>query len=52
MKLGGEALLSLKENQQLMVMKNLFGQENAAFSFCRTAIGASDFGIDAIWFCI
>ena len=28
-------------------MSNLFSKEKAGFSFCRTAIGASDFGLDA-----
>lgn len=45
--IGGEALLSLDEKQQIELMKNLFASENAGFSFCRTAIGASDFGLDA-----
>lgn len=45
--IGGEALLSLDEKQQKELMKNLFSPENAGFSFCRTAIGASDFGLDA-----
>lgn len=45
--IGGEALLSLASKQQKTVMENLFGSENAGFTFCRTAIGSSDFGIDA-----
>ncbi|MEM9337461.1 MAG: hypothetical protein AAGA66_01950 [Bacteroidota bacterium] len=45
--IGGEALLSLEEAQQKEVMENLFSVEKAGFTFCRTAIGASDFGIDA-----
>ena len=28
-------------------MENLFSKKGAGFSFCRTAVGASDFGIDA-----
>ncbi|WPR71135.1 hypothetical protein SLW70_14500 [Flavobacterium sp. NG2] len=45
--IGGEALLSLKKEQQQELMRNLFAADRAGFSFCRTAIGASDFGIDA-----
>lgn len=44
---GGEALASLKPAAQAEVMQNLFAQDNAGFTFCRTAIGASDFGLDA-----
>ena len=28
-------------------MQQLFSTDNAGFTFCRTAIGASDFGLDA-----
>ncbi|MDV7139191.1 hypothetical protein R3X28_09900 [Maribacter sp. TH_r10] len=45
--IGGEALMSLSEDQQNDVMKNLFDKNGANFTVCRTAIGASDFGIDA-----
>lgn len=45
--IGGEALLSLDAEKQKSLMKNLFGSAYAGFSFCRTAVGASDFGIDA-----
>lgn len=46
--IGGEALMSLPKKLQDEVMKNLFSAtEGAGFSFCRTAVGASDFGIDA-----
>ncbi|MDB2385426.1 hypothetical protein N9V96_03025, partial [Polaribacter sp.] len=45
--IGGEALMSLSEEQQNDIMKNLFNEDGANFTVCRTAIGASDFGIDA-----
>ncbi|WP_111707628.1 glycoside hydrolase family 30 protein [Lutibacter citreus] len=45
--IGGEALLSLPIEEQEELMNNLFSPNKANFSFCRTAIGASDFGIDA-----
>jgi glucosylceramidase len=45
--IGGEALMSLSEEQQNEVMQNLFARNGANFTLCRTAIGASDFGIDA-----
>ncbi|PQV50214.1 glucosylceramidase [Jejuia pallidilutea] len=45
--IGGEALMSLSEAQQNEIMKNLFDANGANFTVCRTAIGASDFGIDA-----
>ncbi|ANQ51166.2 hypothetical protein MY04_3822 [Flammeovirga sp. MY04] len=45
--IGGEALSSLSEEQQQEVMENLFHPKNAGFTFCRTAIGSSDFGLDA-----
>ncbi|MGY6648421.1 glycoside hydrolase family 30 protein [Wenyingzhuangia sp. IMCC45574] len=44
---GGEALLSLDKKGQKEVLENLFSKEKGAFTFCRTAIGASDFGLDA-----
>ena len=46
--IGGEALMSLPTKLQDEVMRNLFSvTEGAGFAFCRTAVGASDFGIDA-----
>jgi glucosylceramidase len=46
--IGGEALLSLPKDKQQEILRNLFDEkEGCGFSFCRTAIGASDFGIDA-----
>lgn len=45
--IGGEALMALPKEKQKEVMENLFGKKGAGFSFCRTAIGASDFGINA-----
>lgn len=45
--IGGEALMSLNEAQQNEIMKNLFDVNGANFTLCRTAVGASDFGIDA-----
>ncbi|NME68352.1 glycoside hydrolase family 30 protein [Flammeovirga aprica] len=45
--IGGEALLSLPQEKQDELMRNLFSADKAGFTFCRTAIGASDFGIDA-----
>ncbi len=44
---GGEALLALDKKGQKEVLGNLFSQDKGAFTFCRTAIGASDFGLDA-----
>ncbi|MCG9793116.1 glycoside hydrolase family 30 protein [Flavobacterium algicola] len=45
--LGGAALMSLPSKLQEEVSRNLFSEKDGGFSFCRTAIGASDFGIDA-----
>ena len=45
--IGGEALMSLPPKLQDEVMNNLFGKEEGNFAFCRTAVGASDFGFDA-----
>ena len=45
--IGGEALMSLGVEQRNEVMKNLFGSNAANFTVCRTAMGSSDFGIDA-----
>lgn len=44
---GGEALLSLPKEKQQEVMSHLFAANKAGFTFCRTAIGSSDFGLDA-----
>ncbi len=45
---GGEALLSLPKEKQQEIMRNLFDEKTGCgFNFCRTAIGASDFGLDA-----
>lgn len=45
--IGGLALMSLPKTEREKVMQNLFGNDNAHFTFCRTAIGASDFGASA-----
>ncbi len=45
--IGGIALSTLPESEQNEIMGNLFSPANAAFTFCRTAIGSSDFGADA-----
>ncbi len=45
--IGGEALAAISKAKKEALMKQLFSEEGAGFSFCRTAIGASDFGIDA-----
>ena len=46
--IGGEALMSLPNKLQDEVMKNLFNTtEGAGFAFCRTAVGSSDFGLNA-----
>lgn len=45
--IGGEALMSLSESKRNEVMKNLFAEDQVGLSYCRTAVGASDFGIDA-----
>jgi len=45
---GGEALLSLPKEKQQEILRNLFDEKmGCGFNFCRTAIGASDFGLDA-----
>jgi glucosylceramidase len=45
---GGEALLSLPKEKQQEILRNLFDEKSGCgFNFCRTAIGASDFGLDA-----
>ncbi|KAA3661358.1 MAG: hypothetical protein DWQ10_04705, partial [Calditrichaeota bacterium] len=45
--IGGEALAATSKEDKNALMKQLFSDEGAGFTFCRTAIGASDFGIDA-----
>jgi glucosylceramidase len=45
--IGALAVMSLPEDERAMVMANIFGENGAQFSFCRTAIGSSDFGVDA-----
>lgn len=45
--IGGVALMSIPKAEQEKVMANLFGKAGAQFPLCRTAIGASDFGVDA-----
>lgn len=46
--IGGVALMTLPKALQDEVMTNIFSvQHGAGFSFCRTAVGASDFGVDA-----
>lgn len=46
--IGGEAIMSLPNEERESVMQHMFSLKNGAgFSFCRTAVGASDFGIDA-----
>ncbi|MDP4227404.1 MAG: hypothetical protein Q8910_13580 [Bacteroidota bacterium] len=48
---GGEALLSLPKAKQQEILRNLFDEkEGCGFNFCRTAVGASDFGLDAYSF--
>lgn len=49
--IGGEALASLSDDQQQLLLNALFDvNSGSAFSFCRAAIGSSDFGIDAYSF--
>ncbi|WP_165876139.1 glycoside hydrolase family 30 protein [Mariniflexile fucanivorans] len=46
--IGGEALMTLPKAKQKEVAANLFNMNTGAkLNFCRTAVGASDFGIDA-----
>ena len=46
--IGGEALMSLPQELQDQVVSNLFSlNQGAELVFNRTAVGASDFGIDA-----
>ena len=45
---GGEAFVRLSESKQAELVDALFGVEHGAgLSFCRTAVGASDFAFDA-----
>jgi len=45
---GGEAFMSLPEAARKVVVKALFHpQAGAGLTLCRTAVGASDFGLDA-----
>lgn len=45
--IGGVALMSLPEAAREDVMSNLFSKQGADFEYCRTAVGSSDFGVDA-----
>lgn len=45
--IGGQALMSLPMALQEEVSRNLFSPDVGGFTYCRTAVGASDFGIDA-----
>jgi len=45
--IGGLALMSLSEKSREAVMGNIFSENGAQFSLCRTAVGASDFGVNA-----
>ncbi len=45
--IGAVAWMTLPESQRESLMETLFGEDGAAFSFCRTALGASDFGVNA-----
>jgi len=45
--IGGLALMSISKGSRENVMANLFSTDGAQFSFCRTAIGSSDFGVNA-----
>lgn len=46
--IGGVALMSLPENKRKDIILSLFDEQSGAgFTFCRTAVGASDFGVDA-----
>ncbi len=49
--IGGEALAALDKGQQADLLNALFNVETgSAFTFCRAAIGASDFAFDAYSF--
>lgn len=45
--IGALALASLPENAQDNILRNLFASNGASFTFCRTAVGSSDFGKSA-----
>ncbi|QZT36662.1 hypothetical protein K5X82_15635 [Halosquirtibacter xylanolyticus] len=45
--IGGVSLMSLHKKNREILMENLFSEKGAHLSFCRTAIGASDFGVNA-----
>ena len=45
--IGGLALMSLPKESREDIMANIFSKDGAQFSFCRTAIGSSDFGANA-----
>ncbi len=45
--IGGEAFMALEKSQRKKLINMLFSSDEAGFSFCRTAMGASDFGLDA-----
>ena len=45
--IGGIALTSLSSDEQKKLMQNLFDAQKAGFTFCRTAVGSSDFGVSA-----
>lgn len=45
--IGGLALMVLPKDKREGVMSNIFSNDGAQFSFCRTAVGSSDFGTDA-----
>jgi len=45
--IGGLSLMSLSQDKREAVMSSLFDKQGAQFSVCRTAIGSSDFGVDA-----
>jgi glucosylceramidase len=45
---GGEAFMTLPEEDRKVLSEALFNPTmGSGFSFCRTAVGASDFGLDA-----
>ncbi len=45
--IGAVAWMTLPESKREEVMQNLFSRSGAALSFCRTAVGSSDFGVSA-----
>ncbi|MFA6677544.1 MAG: hypothetical protein WCS34_08165, partial [Bacteroidales bacterium] len=45
---GGEAFMSLNNKSQKDLVRKLFNvKKGIGFSMCRTAVGSSDFGLDA-----